>query len=79
MSQPVDLHPDLGPVQTFDYQGEPMINMAGVLAMARTGATPEAKLFYRSFSAAYASLQGSPLSDRERQWQALRGAWAGNA
>lgn len=74
---PIPSVPDLGPVHVRHHEDAGLvINVAGVIDLARTGGTPKARKVYREFLKAFEELRDAPLSDGKRQFEALRIALA---
>lgn len=66
--------PDLGPPKTLHdarVPGGTLINMAGMLALAKRIDTPKARLFHDAFSLAYERVAALPMTDGAKQQAAL--------
>lgn len=75
MSTP--LHPPISPVSIIhrpDIEGEYLINMAGVVRLAKEADTPQGRRLYRLYCAEYRALEGSPLTHEKREEQAMLSA-----
>src|SRR5579875_923229 len=72
------LHLDLGSpsVVAAPIEGGYAGNFAYVMEMARTGGTPQCRVFYRAGMNEFRRLQDSSLSDGDRKLKALRAAMA---
>lgn len=75
MSTP--LHPPISEVSIIsrpDIEGEYLINMAGVVRLAKEADTPQGRRLYRLYCAEYRALEGSPLSHEKREETAMLAA-----
>lgn len=73
------LHPDLGPARVRTdarLPGEPLLNFAGVMELARTGGTGRSRAFYRAGMSVWRQLEGAPVTKGERERRALNAALA---
>jgi hypothetical protein len=67
------LHPDLGAPRAIaaPVDGGIAVNIAAVVQMIREGDTPQCRAAYRHFTAAWRKLEGQPITDKAREWQAF--------
>ncbi|MBX9859030.1 MAG: hypothetical protein K2Y20_05480 [Sphingomonas sp.] len=77
ISGAVPLHPPIGKPRVLHHAGlgEDMINLPGVIALAKRGDTPQAKRLYRLYLAEYRALDGQPLTQEKRQETAIFAAF----
>lgn len=71
--------PDLGPARTLRDDRVPggvLVNLAGILKMAKEAGTPKAAAFHDAFSLAYERVAGLPMTETVKQQAALREALA---
>ena len=69
--------PDLGPVKTVNddsVEGGVLINVAGVVELARNGRTPQARRIYREFCKTWDVVKDGPGTEGDKQFMALRHA-----
>ena len=74
-SNVVDLHPPLTTPMAIELDGEPFVNIAGVLQMARENDTPQCRALTRFYGAEYRARQAQPLTEIAREWEAFQAAW----
>lgn len=75
-NKPTELHPaPINPeVRFHEAIGEEMVNTGGIVAMIRDGETPQARQLYRLYLAEHRARLALPLSDEQRQQEAMLAA-----
>ncbi len=71
--------PDLGPIRFIPNESEPeapLVNVAGIVRMARGAGTPEGERVYRAFVAAWDRMKEGSGSDTDKQMAALKESFA---
>lgn len=75
MTNVTKLHPDLSAPEVIERGGVEYVNVPGVIEIARNGTTPQARALVRFYSAEWRSLDGKPISDKQRETDAFYAAW----
>lgn len=73
------LHPTVSSTKIIHdptVDGEYLINIGGVIQLAKEGETPQARRLYRLFLAEYRAREGHPITADEREFQAVQAAFA---
>lgn len=73
----IDLHPQVSEPKVIpaEVDGGYLINVGGIIEIAKNGESPQAKRLYRLFLAEFRALNGQPLSPSEKEQQALFAAF----
>lgn len=71
----VNLHPPKGEAKAIHIGGEPFVNVAGIMQMARDGDTEQCRDLVRFYSAEYRAREAQPLTVQAREWEAFEAAW----
>ncbi len=58
-------------IEMIDGEPERMVNIDGVIRMARDGGTPRSRQLYRMYRRAYRKMEGRPISDQKRREDAM--------
>jgi len=72
-STPIELHPaPIDPEITFhEGLGQELVNAGGIILMIRDGETPQCRELYRLYLAEHRARIDQPLSEKQRQQDAL--------
>lgn len=77
MNETTCLHPPLSQAKVTrhpEIDGEYLVNIAGVIRIAKDGETPKARALYRAFCAEFRALEGRLITDEAREQAAFKAA-----